>query len=320
MDSSDEESREIYSRHQKWRPSSSFNSITFAWLSPLLKLGKSKEQLELEDLLRFPLPSSCKAEDVWDSFYKYWSLEKEKKSLSKCLFQAYWVDFAYAGLLKFLHDCCQFVGPFVLRALIQFLRDESANFVDGLWLTLAVTLSQTVMTVSLRHYNFKCNLTGLRMRTAIVLAIHRKALVLSCGEKQRLTSGNIVNLESVDAQRIQDLPTYVHAVWFSFIQIIISLYFLWGQLGISSLGGFAVILLSLPINHMIAYRMGKLQKKVMTARDERVEMTNEVLKGMKGIKIQAWEHSFQSRIVKLRENELRRLKKCRYFAIVFEIY
>ena len=158
------------------------------------------------------------------------------------------------------------------------------------------------------------------MRTAIVLAIHKKALVLTCGEKQRLTSGNIVNLESVDAQRIQDLPTYVHAVWFSFIQIIISLYFLWGQLGISSLGGFAVILLSLPINHMIAHRMGKLQKKVMLARDERVEMTNEVLKGMKGIKIQAWEQSFQSRIVKLRENELQRLKKCRYFAIFFSKY
>jgi phosphopantetheine adenylyltransferase len=66
--------------------------------------------------------------------------------------------------------------------------------------------------------------------------------------------------------------------------------------------------------------MGKLQKKVMTARDERVEMTNEVLKSIRGIKIQAWEKSFESRIIKLREIELQRLKKCRYPVFVFEIY
>jgi ABC-type multidrug transport system fused ATPase/permease subunit len=158
------------------------------------------------------------------------------------------------------------------------------------------------------------------MRTAIVLAIHKKSLALHMSEKQRLTSGKVVNLETVDAQRIQDLPNFVHALCFSFIQIIISLYFLWGQLGISCLGGVAVIVLSLPLNHMIAYRMGKLQKEVMTARDERVEMTNEVLKSIKGIKVQAWENSFQSRIIKLRENELQRLKKCTYLALVFDNY
>ena len=45
----------------------------------------------------------------------------------------------------------------------------------------------------------------------------------------------------------QELAPYLHAVWYSFYQIAIALYFLWGQMGISSLAGISVILLLIPL-------------------------------------------------------------------------
>jgi ATP-binding cassette subfamily C (CFTR/MRP) protein 1 len=44
-------------------------------------------------------------------------------------------------------------------------------------------------------------------------------------------------------------------------------------------------------------------------RDERVKLSNEVLSGMKVIKIQAWELEFQKRINDVRDKELRVFKK-----------
>ena len=70
------------------------------------------------------------------------------------------------------------------------------------------------------------------MRTAVVIAIYRKSLLLSLKERHAHGgAGEIANLVGIDAQRIQDLMTYLHAVWYSFFQIGLAMYFLWGQVG-----------------------------------------------------------------------------------------
>jgi ATP-binding cassette subfamily C (CFTR/MRP) protein 1 len=145
------------------------------------------------------------------------------------------------------------------------------------------------------------------MRTAIVVAVYKKALLLSSAERQRRTVGEIVNFMTIDAQRIQDLSTYLHALWYSFIQIGLAIYFLWQQLGSSCLGGLAVICIMIPVNKLIAAWMGRLQRKLMRSRDLRVDVNNEVLGSMKVIKLQAWEGSFQKRILDLRKIELKQL-------------
>ena len=104
-----------------------------------------------------------------------------------------------------------------------------------------------------------------------------------------------------------ELTTYLHAVWYSPLQIGLALYFLWKQLGASSLGGVLVIVVMVPITKLISRFMGNLQKALMKAKDDRVEINGEVLTSMKVVKLQAWEESFQSRIDELRETELKKL-------------
>lgn len=301
-----------------------FSFLAFNWFLPLMKLGNSKEQLDPEDLEILPLPPSCQADPVSKSFEFYWNMEKNKAksfkvngrqqmtrtwepSVARCLFRAYGRDYVKAGILKLVHDINIFVGPVVLHGLIDFLSDPKAPLHRGLLLTVYVTLSQTIMSFCLRHYFFKCYLCGLRMRSAIVVQVYKKALVLSSAERQRCTVGEIMNLMTVDAQRIQDLTTYLHAIWYSFVQIGISLYFLWGQLGPSCLGGLAVILIMVPLNKTIASWMGNLQKSLMESRDVRVNMNNEVIGNMKEIKLHGWEDNFKERILLLRNIELRHL-------------
>ena len=96
-------------------------------------------------------------------------------------------------------------------------------------------------------------------------------------------------------------------MWYSFLQIGLSLYFLWQQLGQSCLGGLAVILVMIPLNKFIAGWMGRLQKSLMEARDTRVDVNNEVLSNMKIVKLQGWEKSFKTKILQLRDIELKHL-------------
>jgi ATP-binding cassette subfamily C (CFTR/MRP) protein 1 len=107
----------------------------------------------------------------------------------------------------------------------------------------------------------------------------------------------------------------LHALWYSPVQISLALYFLFRLLGPSSLGGVAVMLCMIPVTKTVAQWMGGMQKRLMKARDERVELNSEVLAGMKVIKFQAWEEAFEKRIVDLRAKELRRLLQY-FFATV----
>lgn len=214
-----------------------WEKLTFGWMAPLLRLGNAKKRLDPEDLKQLPLPNDARTDHLREAFEEAWSKElskskqdgaKTEPSLIMALFRAFGFDCVVGGfILKFIHDSCVFVGPQVLNKMILFLGSDEYPLSYGLLLTLAVTASQLTMSFCLRHYFFKCYKFGLKIRTAIMVAVYEKALVLSAGERHTRSLGEITNLMSIDAQRLQELTTYLHAVWFSFYQIGLALFLLW---------------------------------------------------------------------------------------------
>lgn len=285
------------------------SKLVFHWFTPILKKGNEKKRLDPEDLELIPLPDFCCTEKVSGEFEKCWEAEKLKPnpSLLRAFYLAFGSDFIRAGFLKLIHDLCVFVGPQVLHSMIVFLRDPNSPLWHGIVLTVAVTLSQLTMSLCLRHYFYKCYNVGLRVRTAVVMVVYRKALLLSAAERQARTLGEITNLSSIDAERLQSLTGYLHALWYSPVQIGLALYFLYQQLGLSSFGGVAVIIIITPATKYIAQFMGYRQRILMKAKDRRVELNSEVLANMKVVKMQAWEGPFKQRILDLRSKELRQL-------------
>ena len=58
--------------------STHWTSLTFNWISPLLTIGNTIGQLNVDDLELLPLPEDCKTEEVYDVFLKCWNLELGK--------------------------------------------------------------------------------------------------------------------------------------------------------------------------------------------------------------------------------------------------
>jgi len=294
-----------------------WSKLTFGWMAPLMRLGNEKKKLDPEDIAKLPLPHDSRTDSLRGTFEDVWAEEIAKAkarggnsqpSLMMALARAFGFDCIVNGfILKFIHDSCVFVGPQVLNKMILFLGSDDKPLSYGLGLTLAVTISQLTMSFCLRHYFFKCYKFGLKVRTAVMVSVYEKALVLSAGERHTRSLGEITNLMSVDAQRLQDLTTYLHAVWFSFYQIGLALFLLWQQLGPSTLAGLAIICIMIPVTKAVAMYMGRLQKKVMTSKDQRVDVNSEVLGAMKVVKLQAWEGPFIDRITNLRDAELKDL-------------
>lgn len=71
--------------------------------------------------------------------------------------------------------------------------------------------------------------------------------------------GETVNLMSADAQRFMDLTNFIHQLWSSPLQIILSIVFLWGELGPSVLAGLATMVLLIPINAFLIAKSKTIQ-------------------------------------------------------------
>lgn len=104
-------------------------------------------------------------------------------------------------------------------------------------LAILLFIVAAIQTLVLGQYFQRMFLVGLRIRTALISAIYRKALIISNSARKESTVGEIVNLMAVDAQRFMDLVTYINMLWSAPLQIGLALYFLWDILGPSVLAG-----------------------------------------------------------------------------------
>lgn len=102
--------------------------------------------------------------------------------------------------------------------------------------------------------------------------------------RRDFTVGEIINLMSVDCERLDDMAGYLWMFWSAPLQITIALVLLWGQLGAAVLTGVTIMVLLIPLNAFLAVKSRRYQVQQMKLKDARIKLMNEVLTGMKVIK------------------------------------
>ncbi|XP_035695041.1 multidrug resistance-associated protein 1-like isoform X5 [Branchiostoma floridae] len=236
------------------------------------------------------------------------SAKKCNPSLFKALVRCFWPLFAVSAIYKLIQDILLFVSPQLLKLLIAFTKDKDIYSWKGYLYAVLLLLVAIIQSLVLHQYFHGCFVMGMRLRTVIISAVYKKSLVVTNEARKSSTVGEIVNLMSVDAQRFMDLSTYLHMIWSAPFQIAVSLYFLWQTLGPSILAGLGVMILLIPINIVMANKTKQLQVKQMIQKDARIKLMNEVLNGIKVLKLYAWELSFKEKIEKIRSKELQILR------------
>uniref|UniRef100_A0A8D3D6T5 Multidrug resistance-associated protein 1 n=1 Tax=Scophthalmus maximus TaxID=52904 RepID=A0A8D3D6T5_SCOMX len=224
--------------------------------------------------------------------------------------------FLISCLYKLIQDMLMFVGPEILRLLIRFINNSGAPSWHGYFYTALLFICTCVQSLLLHKYFHVCFVSGMRLRTAIIGAVYRKALVISSAARRTSTVGEIVNLMSVDAQRFMELVTYINMIWSAPLQVVLALYFLWQNLGPSVLAGVAVMVLMVPVNAVIAMKTKTYQVAQMKNKDSRIKLMNEMLNGIKVLKLYAWELAFKDKVSQIREIELQVLKKAAYLGAI----
>ncbi|KAJ7399194.1 Canalicular multispecific organic anion transporter 1 [Pitangus sulphuratus] len=236
--------------------------------------------------------------------------------LMKTLGKTYRRNLMLAVAFKVVHDALVFVSPQLLKLLIAFVSDEDSFAWQGYLYAILLFLTAVIQSLCLQQHFSLCFQLGINVRASLIAAIYKKSLTMSGATRKESTVGETVNLMSADAQRFMDLANFIHQLWSCPLQIILSIVFLWGELGPSVLAGLAVMVLLIPINAFLVAKAKTIQVRNMKNKDERMKIMTEILNGIKILKLFAWEPSFEKRINGIRAHELKNLLNFSYLQSV----
>ncbi|GAA5937761.1 uncharacterized protein JCM15063_002109 [Sporobolomyces koalae] len=125
------------------------------------------------------------------------------------------------------------------------------------------------------------------------------------------STGKIVSLMSGDANKVAMQLMSLSSIVAAPFELAIAIAFLYQLLGWTCLAGLSVLAISLPVNNLLVTRRIKIHRSMLSARDSRMEVINELFNAIRFVKYSADERNWLRRVGDKRETELKWLLRTR---------
>ncbi|KAL5236138.1 hypothetical protein ACI65C_003548 [Semiaphis heraclei] len=318
----DMDSSNTYGRPSNPRANANiFEILTFGWLYKLFKTGE-KRDLEVNDLyttLNDHKSSSLgmELEETWKDELESSKKENRSPSLIKALIKMFGVKFMVYGLLQLIVEIfLRMSQPLLIGGLLSYFNPNLSNKTHSLsraytYATLLV-LNMVVTLVMYHAIQIEILHYGMKMRIACCSIIFKKSLRLSKTSLGETTIGQVVNLLSNDVNRFDTVVIFLNYIWIGPLQTILITYFLWQEIGVSSIIGVAILLIAIPIQGWIGRKISEYRLNTAIRTDERVRLMNEIISGIQVIKMYTWEKPFANFVEYARRKEINEIKGSLY--------
>uniref|UniRef100_A0A8D0B2G1 Cystic fibrosis transmembrane conductance regulator n=1 Tax=Sander lucioperca TaxID=283035 RepID=A0A8D0B2G1_SANLU len=296
------------------------SKIFFWWLNPLFRIGR-KRKLEEDDM--YEVLTEDRSEKLgqdlqrcWDHQLQMATKELRTPSLAKGIIKCYWKPYGVLGLFTLVEEVIKVIQPVILGKMIEYFENYDPDNMTALYETLgyAAGLSMCTICLALTHhlYFFHVQRTGMKIRVAMCHMIYKKALRLSSSAMGKTTTGQIVNLLSNDVNKFDDVTIFLHFLWVGPLQAAAVVGLLWAEIGPSCLAGMVILMFLMPTQTMFGRLFSKFRSKTAVLTDERIRTMNEVVSGMRIIKMYAWEKPFAALVTEVRRKEISKIMKSSY--------
>ncbi|CAO2607120.1 ATP-binding cassette sub-family C member 9 [Lemmus lemmus] len=309
------------------------SKATYWWMNTLI-ISAHRKPIDLKAIGKLPIAMRavtnyvCLKDAYEEQKKKVADHPNRTPSIWLAMYRAFGRPILLSSTFRYLADLLGFAGPLCISGIVQSVNEtknktnstvgdkisetlSSKEFLDNAYvlavlLFLALILQRTFLQAS---YYVTIE-TGINLRGALLAMIYNKILRLSTSNLSmgEMTLGQINNLVAIETNQLMWFLFLCPNLWAMPVQIIMGVILLYNLLGSSALVGAAVIVLLAPIQYFIATKLAEAQKSTLDYSTERLKKTNEILKGIKLLKLYAWEHIFCKSVKETRMKELSSLK------------
>ncbi|XP_064142540.1 ATP-binding cassette sub-family C member 10 isoform X2 [Loxodonta africana] len=255
----EEQEPEVAEDGESW-----LSRFSYAWLAPLMARGARGELRQPQDICR--LPHRLHPSYLARIFQAHW---QEGVQLWRALYGAFGRCYLALGLLKLVGTMLGFSGPLLLSLLVGFLEERQEPLSQGLLYTLGLSSGAVLGAVLQNQYGYEVRKVTLQARGAVLGILYRKTLQLG---PSRLPAGEALNLLGTDSERLLNFAGSFHEAWGLPLQLGITLYLLYHEVGVAFVGGLVLALLLVPVNKVIATRIMASNQTMLQHKDVRVKV------------------------------------------------
>ncbi|KAG9492165.1 ATP-binding cassette sub-family C member 4 [Eleutherodactylus coqui] len=295
------------------------SKLFFCWLNSLFLVGH-KRKLEEDDMYKV-LPEDT-SERLGEELQGYWEEELQKAQkegrlprLTKAIIRCHWKSYSVLGFFTFIEESVKVIQPIFLGNVISYFEMDDPNdaALANAYINAAALSICTLLLAVLHHiYFYHVLRAGMKLRVAMCHMIFKKALRLNNTAMGKTTTGQIVNLLSNDVNKFDQVTIFLHFLWAGPLQAIAVTVLLWIEIGPSCLAGMAVLIILMPLQTILGKFFTSLRGKTAAFTDTRIRTMNEVISGMRIIKMYAWEQSFTQLVNDIRKKEISKVLQSSY--------
>ncbi|XP_065145852.1 ATP-binding cassette sub-family C member 9 isoform X5 [Paramisgurnus dabryanus] len=311
------------------------SKATYWWMNPLI-IGAHKRPIELKKIGKLPiamraLTNYMSLKDAYEEQRQNTEDPEKSPSIWKSMYRAFGRPILLSSTFRYMADLLGFAGPLCISGIVTHLNDpievdktnKTGNMTLGVYFMSSIELLQNTSVLAvllflalvlqrtfLQASYYVTIETGINLRGALLAMIYNKILRLSTSNMSmgEMTLGQINNLVAIETNQLMWFLFLCPNLWAMPVQIIMGVILLYYLLGDSALIGAGVILLLAPVQYLIATKLAETQKSTLDYSTDRLKKTTEILKGIKLLKLYAWEKIFCNRVEETREKELTSLK------------
>ena len=278
--------------------------------------GDGHETLKHSDLLSLPpsmLPTATRnyLYSIIVSCEAQWSPAAAVFTLAR---KAYGMEIVFIGLIKLMTVLMSYAGPLLIGEMVGYIDSDHPRIQTGLLLVGVFVVAFTAQALLNTLLSTRVALLESRIKSALTTLVFHRMCDMSLTDRHEcdITDALAMNLLQVDVDRVSGLLHGVHDLWALPALLAFSFYLLYLQLSFAFLTGVAIITIMIPINAKVAAIIQSATSKMMTAKDSRIRVFGETLKGIQTVKMLGIEPVLQQRVHVARAEEVEQLTTRKY--------
>uniref|UniRef100_A0AAZ3PT24 ATP-binding cassette, sub-family C (CFTR/MRP), member 9 n=1 Tax=Oncorhynchus tshawytscha TaxID=74940 RepID=A0AAZ3PT24_ONCTS len=238
------------------------------WWMNPLIIGAHKRPIELKKIGKLPI--AMRALTNYLKLKDAYEDQRKAPSIWRSMYRAFGRPILLSSTFRYLADLLGFAGPLCIYGIVEHLNKKPVPYFEVYFMSSNELLQNTSV-----------------LAVLLFLALVLQRTFLQASYYVTIETG--INLRGA-------------------LLIVMGVILLYYLLGTSALIGASVIVLLAPVQYLIATKLADTQKSTLDQSTERLKKTTEILKGIKLLKLYAWENIFCDSVEDTRGKELTSLR------------
>ncbi|CAM1297574.1 ABCC4 (predicted) [Pycnogonum litorale] len=287
-----------------------FSRIFFTWTYSFLKKGKNGK-LFTRDVEEIPRGYECSelASTLRRGIKKYSGKGVTAMSLMRA------IGYLNSSEMIISFILCAFEAwilkpgiPIMLGLLLRQMNEPIRDTMKEIKIVVIISVLYILQPFTEHHSNFLSKKCSIKTQNAIISLTYEKAMNLSHQEYSITNAGQIFNFVTNDVTQFETSVLFLNYIITAPVQCVIVAVILWYEMGSYTVIGIFVFGLLIALQTSIGKVLVRLRTLKLQATDKRIKLMNEMLTGMKIIKMYGWEDSFLTLLTARRREECRILQ------------